>query len=44
VIPVGSRYSQNLLKVTRVKNRFEEEDLTGCVFVPLVGESGWKEE
>jgi len=44
VIPVGSRYSQNLLKVTRVKNRFEEEDLSGCVFVPLVGESGWKEE
>ena len=43
VIPVGSRYSQNLLKVTRVKNRFEEEDLSGCVFVPLVGESGWKE-
>jgi protein-L-isoaspartate(D-aspartate) O-methyltransferase len=44
VIPVGSRYSQNLLKITRAGNVFEEEEITGCVFVPLVGESGWREE
>jgi protein-L-isoaspartate(D-aspartate) O-methyltransferase len=44
VIPVGSRHSQNLLKIRRVGGRFEEEDITGCVFVPLVGESGWREE
>ena len=44
VIPVGSRYSQTLLKITKKRNRFEEEDITGCVFVPLVGKSGWREE
>jgi len=44
VIPVGSRYSQSLLKIERVAGRFETEDITGCVFVPLVGEGGWREE
>ena len=44
VIPVGSRYSQSLLKIERVGGRFETEDITGCVFVPLVGEGGWREE
>ena len=44
VIPVGPRYSQSLLKVTREGNRFKEEDITGCVFVPLLGKFGWKEE
>lgn len=44
VIPVGPRYSQNLLRIIRNGNRFEEEDITGCVFVPLLGEFGWKEE
>lgn len=43
VIPVGSRYSQNLLKIRRAGMRYEEEEITGCVFVPLVGESGWRE-
>ena len=44
VIPVGSRYSQSLLKIERVGGHFETEDITGCVFVPLVGEGGWREE
>jgi len=44
VIPVGSRYTQNLLRIERGGSRFAEEDITGCVFVPLVGESGWREE
>jgi protein-L-isoaspartate(D-aspartate) O-methyltransferase len=44
VIPVGSRYTQSLLRIERTGGRFAEEDITGCVFVPLVGESGWKEE
>lgn len=43
-IPVGPRYSQALYKVTRQGNRFAEEDITGCVFVPLLGEFGWKDE
>jgi protein-L-isoaspartate(D-aspartate) O-methyltransferase len=44
VIPTGPRYTQTLYKVTRKGNRFIEEDITGCVFVPLVGDFGWKDE
>lgn len=44
VIPTGPRYSQTLYKVTRQGNQFVEEDITGCVFVPLLGAFGWKEE
>jgi protein-L-isoaspartate(D-aspartate) O-methyltransferase len=44
VIPVGPRYTQTLYKVIRKGNRFMEEDITGCVFVPLLGDFGWKEE
>ncbi len=44
VIPVGPRFSQSLLKITREGNHFHEEDITGCVFVPLLGKYGWKEE
>jgi len=43
VIPVGPRYTQTLYKVTRKGKEFKEEDITGCVFVPLVGDFGWKE-
>jgi len=43
VIPVGPRYTQTLYKVTRKRSQFIEEDITGCVFVPLVGDFGWKE-
>ena len=44
VIPVGPRYTQTLYIVTRKGNQFREEEATGCVFVPLVGAFGWKEE
>ncbi len=44
VIPTGPRYTQTLYKVTRKGNHFLEEEITGCVFVPLVGDFGWKEE
>ncbi len=43
VIPVGSRYSQQLLRITKTKSGYEEEYHTPCVFVPLIGEHGWKE-
>jgi len=43
-IPVGPRYTQTLYIVTRKGNEFAEEEVTGCVFVPLVGAYGWKEE
>ena len=43
VIPVGERQGeQRLLRITRVAaNKFEEDDLGGVMFVPLVGEEGW---
>jgi protein-L-isoaspartate(D-aspartate) O-methyltransferase len=44
VIPVGPRYSQNLLRVTRRGDEFITEDFTACVFVPLIGKYGWKED
>jgi protein-L-isoaspartate(D-aspartate) O-methyltransferase len=44
VIPVGSRNSQALLKLTRLSedpNDLKREDLGGCRFVDLIGEHGW---
>jgi protein-L-isoaspartate(D-aspartate) O-methyltransferase len=43
VIPVGSRYSQSLYKATKKGRKIEKEERTLCVFVPLIGEYGWKE-
>lgn len=36
VIPIGSPRRQVLTKIVRHGNRFQSEDLTACVFVPLV--------
>jgi len=44
VIPVGSRYMQQLYKITRRKDKSEVEDLGGCCFVSLIGRDAWKEE
>ena len=44
VIPVGSQYSQTLLRLTRLSEDAEDikkEDLGGCRFVNLIGEHGW---
>jgi protein-L-isoaspartate(D-aspartate) O-methyltransferase len=44
VIPVGSRYSQVLLKLTRMSedpDDLKREELGGCRFVDLIGEHGW---
>src|SRR5258708_6531374 len=45
IIPVGAEASsQTLRKITRVAaNNFEEENLGGVRFVPLIGEQGWAE-
>lgn len=45
VMPVGdSPRSQRLIKITRQDaRRFEEEDLGGVAFVPLVGALGWSD-
>jgi protein-L-isoaspartate(D-aspartate) O-methyltransferase len=44
VIPVGSRYEQQLLKVTRQDGRTSTQDLGGCRFVPLIAKEAWEEE
>ena len=45
VMPVGeTQREQRLLKVRRTSaTHFEEEDLGGVMFVPLIGEHGWAE-
>ena len=44
VIPVGPRYSQLLYRITRRGKQYLEEKFTACVFVPLIGRYGWKED
>jgi protein-L-isoaspartate(D-aspartate) O-methyltransferase len=43
IIPIGNQYSQELIKITRKKGTFTQENLGGCRFVDLVGIHGWKE-
>jgi protein-L-isoaspartate(D-aspartate) O-methyltransferase len=43
VAPVGARFSQQLIRLRKEKGKITEEYHTPCVFVPLVGEYGWKE-
>lgn len=43
VIPVGSRYEQELCKVTKQQRNNVIENLGGCYFVPLIGKEAWKE-
>ncbi len=45
VLPVGSRYSQELMKITRLSHDasdIKQEALGGCRFVDLIGEYGWE--
>ncbi len=44
VIPVGSRYVQELYKITRRRRKNRVEDLGGCRFVSLIGKDAWEEE
>ena len=44
VIPVGSRYVQELYKITKRKKKNIVENLGGCRFVSLVGKDAWEEE
>ncbi|MGH9161030.1 MAG: protein-L-isoaspartate(D-aspartate) O-methyltransferase [Vicinamibacteraceae bacterium] len=41
IIPVGPLDVQTLLLVERHGSQFTESSLGGCVFVPLIGRSGW---
>lgn len=42
VIPVGSRYAQELYKITRGKKKNIMENLGGCRFVSLIGKDAWE--
>ncbi len=44
VIPVGSRYTQELYKITRKRRRNTVQNLGGCRFVSLIGKGAWEEE
>jgi len=44
VIPIGSRYVQELYKVTRRRKKNIVQNLGGCRFVSLIGEAAWEEE
>jgi len=43
VIPVGSRWQQQLLRITHLPEGDRVEDLGTCYFVPLIGEGAWQE-
>ena len=44
VVPVGSRYEQELYKITKGRKKNAVQSLGGCRFVPLIGEDAWGEE
>jgi protein-L-isoaspartate(D-aspartate) O-methyltransferase len=41
IIPVGDRYTQELIKVIKKGESLEQENLGGCRFVNLIGVHGW---
>lgn len=43
VIPVGSRYGQDLIRMVKTAEGMVKERSIPCVFVPLIGNHGWKE-
>ncbi|HEU18231.1 MAG TPA: protein-L-isoaspartate(D-aspartate) O-methyltransferase [Deltaproteobacteria bacterium] len=45
IVPIGDRFTQTLVKATRLSDNTEDietKDLGGCRFVHLIGEYGWK--
>lgn len=42
VIPVGSRYVQELCKITRRQDKNVVKNLGGCRFVALIGKDAWE--
>jgi len=43
VIPVGERFTQTLLKIVKTADGLVTSKSIPCVFVPLIGNHGWKE-
>ncbi len=44
VIPIGSRYLQELSKVTKRRKKNIVQNLGGCRFVPLIDKNAWEEK
>jgi protein-L-isoaspartate(D-aspartate) O-methyltransferase len=44
VIPVGSRWEQELIKVTKTDSGNRIDKLGGCRFVPLIGANAWEKD
>lgn len=42
VIPVTAGYNQDLRLIERLPECFHESSILGCVFVPLIGEEGYR--
>lgn len=42
VIPVGDRFSQILKKIKKYGGELIEERSIPCIFVPLIGQDGWR--
>jgi protein-L-isoaspartate(D-aspartate) O-methyltransferase len=43
VIPVGPNLNQTLTVYTKKGNQIDSEQICGCMFVPLIGKEGWKD-
>ncbi|GBD10576.1 Protein-L-isoaspartate O-methyltransferase [bacterium HR23] len=44
VLPIGSRYEQELTRVVRTREGYSVRTLGLCRFVPLIGKGAWEEE
>ena len=42
VVPVGDKFSQELIKIIKQKDGYKEKNLGGCRFVDLIGVHGWQ--
>jgi len=43
IIPIGDKFSQELIKIVRRRDQFRQKNLGGCRFVDLIGIHGWKD-
>ena len=42
VIPIGNRLNQILTVIEKINDNLTKREICGCMFVPLIGEYGWK--
>lgn len=43
LLPVGSRFYQDLILVEKINHKIKTKNLGGCMFVPMIGEYGFRE-